>query len=62
MSAFMLEGERIAQLADYISALHNMGFDYFGYFLYAGELRARTEEIHPVHAHYDYADQRLHRN
>ena len=31
MSAFMLEGERIAQLADYISALHNMGFDYFGY-------------------------------
>ena len=31
MSAFMLKGERIAQLADYISALHNMGYDYFGY-------------------------------
>lgn len=31
MSAFMLNKERIAQLADYITALHNMGYDYFGY-------------------------------
>ena len=31
MSAFMINKERIAQLADYISALHNMGYDYFGY-------------------------------
>ena len=31
MSAFMMKKEKIAQLADFISALHNSGFDYFGY-------------------------------
>lgn len=31
MSAFMLKSNRIAQLAEYIAALHNSGFDYFGY-------------------------------
>ena len=31
MSAFLLNENRIAQLADYLSTLHNCGFDFFGY-------------------------------
>jgi hypothetical protein len=31
MSAFLLNPERIAQLADYISTLYNNGFNFFGY-------------------------------
>ncbi len=31
MSCFILNDEKIAGLAEYIAALYNMGFDYFGY-------------------------------
>lgn len=31
MSAFLMNDDRIAQLADYITTLGNVGYDYFGY-------------------------------
>lgn len=31
MSCFILNNDKIAGLAEYIAALYNMGFDYFGY-------------------------------
>ena len=31
MSCWMVSADRIAQLADFIAALANMGFNFFGY-------------------------------
>lgn len=50
MSAYILQPERIAQLADYLTSLYNMGYNYFGYEL-PEEIR---EEIRDCRDKYNY--------